>query len=379
VERTDLRLIVSGRRPEDDGRHPGWALAATLTLVLCAIFASASGADEIRTRLDPRKVAETTVQRALERGNRDPEVRAEVLDLRRVLGRSPLDSRTRVIYAGLLLNLCRNLDDTRAAAFHAGRAAELAPVTVPIVRGAVHVLVRTGNGPRALALVRGMFDYDPTAAAGLLAAVEPLLLDVDAGDGLAHTPVAWLAWAAELQRAGRNDEAESWLERAHDAWPDDLAIVQQLASRALYRGDLERLAAILPAGLDDLDAPEVAPLLTFRARLKAGRGDRDGARRDVDRALALRGDNVTVQMLAGDAYLALGDPEAARRVWNRARYALAGDDTANRRALLRRLARLEHDHGEPAVALGLWRALLEIAPDDPEARERIAELTGTRY
>ena len=94
------------------------------------------GADEARRKVEVTTLAEQALQLALERGSDDPSVRRTLIDLRRTVGRRPLESRTRVVYASLVLALSTNQDEMQLAGFHAGRAAELSPVTVSVVRAA---------------------------------------------------------------------------------------------------------------------------------------------------------------------------------------------------------------------------------------------------
>ena len=93
--------------------------------------------------------------------------------VRRDVAREPLDTRTRVVYSGLLLAVGRELADARVAVFHARTAAEISPVTVPVVSIAALVLGRANESDRAVSLVQRMFDYDPEAAADLLGEMEP--------------------------------------------------------------------------------------------------------------------------------------------------------------------------------------------------------------
>jgi len=51
-------------------------------------------------------------------------------------------------------------------------------------------------------------------------------------------------------------------------------------------------------------------------------------------------------------------------------------ETAGRRNLLTRLARLEDEHGRASAALRLWQAILELDPSHPEATRRVRALGG---
>lgn len=342
-----------------------------------ASMATWLGAGETRRLSEASDEAETTVVRSVARGMDDPEVRQASVDLRRVVGRRPLDSRARVAYAGLLLARSRKVDDTRAAAFHARRAALLAPVTVPVVRSATLVLARTKDTHEALSLIRSMFAYDPGAAARLLARVEPLL-GTGVDSGLPDRPEAWLAWSSQLREDHRAAEADATLELTYSRWPQHLPTLQQLAARASRARDWKALGTLFPDGRELPDLPAAAPALLYRARLKAARQDPEGARQDIDRALALDGDARLVQILAGEACESLGAVEEARRHWSHALFGLRPGDLATRQLLLLRLARLEDRHGQPAAALRLWQSLIQLDPGHAEARRRVDDLTGFR-
>jgi tetratricopeptide (TPR) repeat protein len=355
------------------GRAPAVALALLVGGV--AAWSSLRGADRARAPFDARALAEAALERAHASGSEAAPVRDAVLRLRRVLGRRPLDSASRVVYASALLGLGRSVDDLPAAVFHAERAVALAPVTLPVVRRATLVLAHTGEIGRALELVRSAFEFEPWAAADLLARIEPLLGDRNPGDGVAETPEAWLAWSIRLERDQRNAQAHAWLERAWRRWPDHAAILEHTALVALRHDDRATLEELFARELALPDGPTAATLLLHRARFLAPR-DPARARADVERALRIDGDRPGTLASAGQVALAIGDFDRARRLWVRALLALEGGDATARRDLLLRLARLEDDHGRAGDALRHWRALLEIDPEDTEARRRVRELTG---
>lgn len=375
MDQPGLKLVR--HRPRRGEYAPRWAVfAAGGALLLAALLATVGGADEARRSIPSRRLAESAVQRSLEMGNEDPQVRGSLLRLRRSLSRRPLDCRTRVVYASLLLGLSRSLTDTRAAAFHAGLAAELAPVTVPVVRTAALVLARSRELDGALDWIRFTFGHDPAAAAELLAEVEPLLFDSQLDRGLDETPQAWLAWSEQLRRDDRDDEADLRLRRSHERWPDHLPTLQRLAARAAADDDRAALEALFPPGRDLPAEAAAAPLLAYRARLRGMQGDASGAREDIDRALALGEGRDGLRILAGDAYAALGDDDAAKRIWNLELHGLRSPAVDTRVGLLARLARLEDRHGQAAAALRLWRSVLELNPEHPAAQKRVDELTG---
>ncbi len=343
------------------------ALAAVATLL---------GADAARRPLEPREIGEDTLRRALVSGTSDPEVRERLVELRTILGRRPLDSLTRAVYASLLLSMSRDADELATALFHARRAVQLAPVTLPVVRIGVLALAHTGQVREAAALVRGAFAYDAPAAASLLSRIEPLLLETPIDEALPAEPGAWLAWAIQLDLAGRHAEALERLEEGVRRWPDDLPLLDRLALRLAQRGDWQALAALLSPERVLPDERRAAGLWIQRALFRARAGDVDGAAADAERALGLDPRNALIRIRAAEAFLVAGHPDRARHEWTAALFDLGAAETATRGHVLERLARLEDEHGSPAAALRAWRALAELDPAHPEARRRIDDLDG---
>lgn len=352
-------------------RRVGALLLAGLILG-AAILSTWSGVGPARRPLDVRNLAAEASQLTVELGSADDRVRSMLIELRRHLGRRPLDARARAVYASLLLGLSRSPEHGEAAAFHATRAARLAPVTVHVVRLAALVLARTGEPAAALGMTRDMFAYDRAAAATLLAQLEPLLDGEPFELALPQEPAAWLAWATALREHDRSDEAADWLLRSHERWPDHLPTLHLLAYDAAVRERWQALRQLLPATLGLAETREAAPLFALRARWRAMEHDRAGGSRDLERALRLDFDSGHVQMLAGEACESLGDIEQARRLWQRALH----EESAPRARLLYLLARLEQRHGQPAAALRHWQSLLELEPQHAEAQRRVDDLTG---
>jgi len=376
VEARELKLIRGERELPAPGR-PSRAGAAVLGLGLVAatLLATWLGADRARQKIEVREMAEGAIRIALERGSGDPEVRETLVDLRRTLGWRPLESKTRVVYASLVLGLATQREDLRLAAFHAGRAADLAPVTVPVVRAAALVLAQTGDLDRALGLVRRMFGYEPGRAAVTLSQIESLVLGVRLEQAIPDDPDAWLAWSRRLREDDRDADAADWLRRTHERWPEHVPARVLMAYRAFNRRDWEALGTLVPPGGSLPEQPEAASLFIVRANLALHAGDEDEARADLETAIRLQG-SARVRMLAGDVFEKAGDLSRARREWNRALHATPRERSSTRRALFVRLARLEDRTGRPAAALRLWEALLEIDPGHAEARRRVDDLTG---
>lgn len=367
--------LVDREGLRDSAHSRGFAVAVCLALAAAALLATWRGADRARAPLDARQHVSDTLTQALAQGNRSPEVLDNLRLLRAELGRRPLDSKSRVHYAALLLSMTRTLDDTRAAAFHARLAADLAPVTLPVVELAALILARSGDSAYSLARVRDIFEFDPEAAADLLLRLEDSLIDQSAASGLADTPRAWRAWARALSDAGRREESTVLLHEAATRWPDDLELVLALARLAIRAADwneLERWAgrAAIPAEGRGLE------LLAYRARLHAERGRHEDAERDLSAVLAAANIGPGNLILVGDVQRRLGSIELARQTWHRALFRLPAERRPMRVALLVRLADLEESGGQADVALRHWRAVLELDPSHARALQRVAVLTG---
>lgn len=376
---TRLRSVTTAS-PAARGTPTGRGTALALSTLIFSLTGIATwlGADLARRPVAAREIGDETMRVALEVGSADPEVQARLIELRAVLGRRPLDSMTRAVYSSLLLTMSRNVDDVDAAVYQARRAAELAPVTIPVLRTAVLVLAHTQNGAEAAALVRGVFDYEPSAAARWLERIEPLLVDPPAEAAIPDDPEAWLAWSVKLDLAKRHDEALEWVERGSLRWPDELRFLERAAFLAAGSGRWEKLAELLPAGLSLPDSEDAAGILVQRARLRARQGQPRAAADDLERALRLNPTSRSIAIDAGSAYLSSGDAAAARRLWTRVLFELGASDTGVRKRLLEQLARLEDEHGSGAAALRTWREVLELDPEHAAARRRIDDLTGFR-
>ncbi len=359
-------------------RRPGTERARTLVLGAIvfgtSVVASLLGADAARQPVRSLDEGRSIVGAALENGSGSEEVRIPLRALRSRLGRHPLDSATRVLYASVLLDLVARTDDTLAPAFHARRAVALAPVTVPVVRAACLVLARCQEHEEAVALARRMFSYDSRSASELLELAEPFLGPERIGEALPDDPAAWLAWTKRLDASGRGGDADGTLGRALDRWPENLSLRLLLAARATARKDwpsLER--AIGPE--DPPRDRESASLWAYRGRLRAARGNADGARTDALQAEQLGGRDLDVPL--GDLREALGELDAARGHWTSALYHLPATEKSRpaRLSILARLSRLEERRGRTGDAIRSWRSILTIDPNNDEARRHL-ELLG---
>ncbi len=374
MEPSALRIVTAREpAPAHGGRRQAWVLGALV--LLAALGATLLGADRARRPIESRELARRTILRSIEIGSEDAEVRQALRSLRGELGLRPIDARTRAVYATLLIGVSREIVHTRLAAFHATRAAELAPVTVPVIRYAAHVLARAGAGADSRELIHAMFGYDPDSAAELLSEIRPFLTDDETAQALADEPAAWMAWSARLRQQGLLPESETWLRRAHERWPGALEVLEQLAIRAFQATDYEALTALL-AERDDLPRERgSARLLGLRAVARAAGPSREPVLEDVRAARSLLPDDPHTMMYCATALERAGDPAGARDLWIRAAFLAGSNDRLELSALVR-LARLEDREGSAASALRTWRAVLRIEPDHLEARRRVDDLTG---
>jgi tetratricopeptide (TPR) repeat protein len=370
-----LKLVAIEVRAEPPARRA--AIGWTAGLLALALLATALDADRARRSADPRERADRALRLALERGNDDPTVRAEVETLRQGLERRPLDGRTRVAYAAALTGLATSTRDLEAASFHARTAARLAPVTVPVQRGAILVLVRAGGTETALERLEAMFRYDSDAAARLLLEIEPLLPKNAASRVVVASPAARLAWSRTLVQAGRREEADRLLEEARTSWPADEDLLVEAAGRAYAARDLPRLGAILGPSVVLPEDQRAGILHVYRALVAARAGDSERAKADVERALALDPENSWLRVLAGDALETVGSVDAAVALWTAVRFEATDASVGTRIAVLRRLARADERRTHAASALRQWREILTLAPGDAEAERRVSALTGT--
>ncbi len=366
-----LKVAVEGPGPSR------WAWALGATLLAAAGLATLRDADRARRPVTPSALASEALDRSLKRGSGDPSVRQALVDLRRRLGQHPLDTATRVAYASLLLGLSRSVEETHAAAFHADLAAELSPVTVPVVRASAVILARTGDTERSTRRIRRMFEYDAESAADLLVTLAAGLQPAEIESSIADTPEAWIAWLTRLHRDDRGVEAYAWLARAFERWPNHPETLERVAAKSVRRGEWEALSDLFAVEREIPERSSTARLIAFRALARAREGNHEAARTDSALALRLGEGDPRVRISAGDAHAAMGQFDQARRLWNHAHFSLQREGaTATHKRVLLRLAHLEDDHGSPAAALRLWRSILELDPEHREARQRVEDLTG---
>ncbi|HEX6850971.1 MAG TPA: O-antigen ligase family protein [Candidatus Polarisedimenticolaceae bacterium] len=358
----------------DDPSRAGRAAAVACAglALLAAGIATALGADTARAPSDAPDLAATAARAALERGADDAGARAALVELRRRVGARPLDGAIRAAYAGALLDVAGEDAGVRdAAVFHAGRAAASAPVSVPVVAAAARTLARAGRADAAIPLVRSMFGFDPRAAAVVLLEIEGFVVTPDAA--VPELAAAWTAWGLELRRSGRGAEGNRRIEEAVARWPEDVRARTLAALFAAGDRRHDDLDALVPDALPLPADPAHATLLALRAQIDARRGDRDLARARAAAAEEASSGDPAVREIAARALLDAGDVEAARAMWTRAWWSLPAIDATRptRLRLALSLARLEREHGRAGDARRAYRSVLEVDPENLEARREL--------
>ena len=121
MDTPELKLVRSMDSPALRRRERVASLALGSLALACAILATLGGADGAREDFDSVETGREVFVQMLEQGADSPEVQAAIVDLRRRIGERPLDTRTRAIYAWLLLEASGS-GQADAACFHAARA-----------------------------------------------------------------------------------------------------------------------------------------------------------------------------------------------------------------------------------------------------------------
>ena len=172
----------------------------------------------------------------------------------------------------------------------------------------------------ALLLSAGLADLER----GDFVAAERNLRFAAAADPL-RAAFAWraLSWLAE--QAGYPDEAQRWIDQAHEADPTDPWTLYQRGRLLAARGDGESAAEMLRAALDrELDFVDA---LTAMGELLYEAGEHAAAERYLARALELDGEQADVHTLRAINLVELGDIASADASF-RAALAQRGDDPA---------------------------------------------------
>jgi len=372
VERPPLTLVtgVSAR--------PGTPAAAGLGAAVLAAAALATwcGADAARRPFDAAHLAETGLTRTLATGELGPAREAQAA-LAAHLRVTPLDAGSRIVAASLLAETATTDAERETAVLQAQAATRLVRTDEWIAAGAARVLARCGRLDAALRETARMFGYAPQEAAATLADVEPWVTDGRLEDGIPATPAAWLAWSVRLRQSGREEEADARLAALRSRWPGNLDALRVAAGVAAGRSRIDELQRLVPPSIVLPESADAATLYAYRARSHAASGNTAASRADAARAVALSHGDPWVMALSGDAVVS-NDPALARDYWTRALYRLLESPATRPGAvwLRARLARLDDREGRAGDALREWRAILSELPDNGEARNRVAALTG---
>jgi hypothetical protein len=372
VERPELKLVT--QVPRRAGSPAAVALGAAM--LVFATVATVFGADRHRAAFDAGAAAETALARTLSSGDPAPAQEAEQA-LRTRLAEAPLDATLRTVAASLAAEIATTPQERDAAIAQARAATRLIASDEWIASGTARVLARCGRADLALAEVARIFAYAPEAAATALAAIEPWIDPDRLEDGIPATPAAWLAWSTRLRQSGRDADANARLAATVARFPSDLSAWVAAATLAASRDRVDELRRLVPPEGSIPETAKAAPLFAYRARAHASSGEAVAARDDAARAVALSGGDPWVMALAGDGVAAI-DPVLARDYWTRSLYKLMQSKGSREGAiwLRARIARLNEREGRGRDALREWRAVLADRPGDPEAKRRIAELTG---
>jgi hypothetical protein len=183
---------------------------------------------------------------------------------------------------------------------------------------------------------------------------------------------ASLAAARLLDGAGLLDEAErAWGAAAH-ARPSSWPARRRLAALASDRGDFAgALAHLTAAARREVADEEMTDYLRALARAREGCG-RDSEAEEAWRELLARDPSDAEAFERAAARLrAAGRTEEWLALAARHEAGCASDP-ARRLEIRRGRARLLASLGRAEAAAGAWRAALELAPDDPEARAALA-------
>ncbi len=251
------------------------------------------------------------------------------------------------------------------------------------------VLLDFGSPERARLSYENVLQVDPGNAAALeslahvRAATGDAMAALSAVESLAEKAVEpeqkaeqWIRAAKILVDHGDKDGAIVRYKRALDAHPDNAEAAQALRQAFLDRGDAHSAVDLVQQAIER-EAGDLAKarLYTELAELRRGKlNDVDGAREAATRALDLDPTNVGALFVLGDtAFEAENFNESATQFSKLATRADALPKADAVRMLMRYIDALART-GSTEQAKTSVHALLELAPDDPEALQRAARV-----
>jgi tetratricopeptide (TPR) repeat protein len=296
----------------------------------------------------------------------------------------PTDVRLLVRLAALRSKLDPPADDV-AARRHlklVERVSALAPADPDVQLLLGELLLEIGRPEPAVARFRRAVELDRSRTAAVVERLRAELMPAEAiRSALPRTDETLVALAEAYFEEGAAAEYAAILEESLDgARPAPSPEALSRYGDACLRSDgAERLRARLSA-LAPLSRPEAeAERLHQRARAHLALERTAEALDDAARARALAPDSAEIAVLAGHALDRAGRlPEALRAYRDALGLVARGDGSALARArIYRRIGEAEERRGDPSAAYDAYRMALRLAPDEPQARRRLAAMRAS--
>jgi Flp pilus assembly protein TadD len=183
----------------------------------------------------------------------------------------------------------------------------------------------------------------------------------------ADRPEAHLNLAALHQERGELDQAEAEYRQALALYPDAVQPLLGLAEVHRLRGDEARAQEVLSHALRA--NPASAPLHHALGLSNVRQQKRSEALAHLARAARLAPDEPVYAYIHGVALDSYGEPARALAVLERAHARFPGE-----RSILFALATMQRDRGNTRAALGYAQRMVDLAPDDAEARALLTSL-----
>ncbi|MBL8613984.1 MAG: tetratricopeptide repeat protein [Deltaproteobacteria bacterium] len=176
------------------------------------------------------------------------------------------------------------------------------------------------------------------------------------------------------EKLASTDMAWDHYRQLHAEQPGDPEVIEPLARIAAARGELSLSVQYLrELAAATADPAEAARLHRRVSEVLIAAGDRDGGRAALHDAMRLSPDDDATLAQLTEIAVADGDHRALAGLLARQATRASGAELLE---LVRRIARLwQNELAEPQVAVGAWRKVLELAPDDAEALDAVAGLS----
>ncbi|HLV89303.1 MAG TPA: tetratricopeptide repeat protein [Candidatus Sulfotelmatobacter sp.] len=190
----------------------------------------------------------------------------------------------------------------------------------------------------------------------------PALTQLDAAGKILGKTHAWHLARAEAYRQGMDfAHAIPEYRQALDQMPNDLPTVLAYGDALYHSGHLHEAVEELAAA--EKLSPQDAQIYALRAQIYARENDRDNAHRDIQLAEQYGNGQSKILMATGDAFLTLGERDAAMQRFSRILESPGEHHISVRLALARLFAeRGEYDDTRRQVALGFAEARVEAEP-----------------